>query len=103
MSHRKHTSPGKHARVFTEGEHDVFIDAGYHEQVWGTPATPDHELLGEYVGFDEITVTVSYVKHGVSGNPEFELAWLDGHKVTVLDDATAIRYLLDAGCAVVEP
>lgn len=80
-------------------EHPAHIDAGYHEQEWGPIPTPDHELIGTYEGTDGQIIHVSHVPKGVTGNPEFEIAWQAGHKVTVLDADTVLVYLLKAGAA----
>lgn len=106
MSHA-HTSLGKHPRVFKTGEHDIFINAGYHRQEWGPIPHAGSELLGTYETSSDGTVTVSLVD-GISGHAEYELAWDlkdDGThrgKVTVLDDATALQYLAMCGAATVE-
>lgn len=80
-------------------EHEVHTDAGYHEQEWGPVPTADHELIGTYEDADGSAVHVRHVERGVTGNPEFEIEWEGGHKVTVLDDSTAIRYLVQCGAA----
>lgn len=104
----EHTSPGDHPRVFRKGEHDIYIDAGYHDQEWGPHPHVESEILGTYITGEGGTITVRHIEQGVSGHPEFELTWDedgDEHrgKVTVLDEATALAYLVADGAATVEP
>lgn len=98
---------GKTTRV-ERNWHPEHIAAGYHVQDHGAHATPDSDLIGTYeTGFTRttvdgevpITVTVSFLQNGLTG-PEFLLEWSDGLKMQVLDDATAVRYLLDSGVTV---
>lgn len=101
-----HTSLGDHPRVFHEGEHDLYINAGYHTQEWGPLPHDAHELIGTYSTPDG-TITVRVID-GASGHPEFELTWNEngeehGGKVTVLDEATALAYLIPAGAVEVTP
>jgi hypothetical protein len=74
------------------------IAAGYHEQEWGT-ASPDSQLVGTYRAADGTTVMVGHLPVGTSGGPEFEIEWETGLRVTVIDEATALLYLIDAGAA----
>ncbi len=76
---------------------DHHIAAGYHEQDWGPPPTVDCELLGSYESATG-TMTVSLVQ-GESGVAELEIAWADGGKVTVLNEETALKYLILEGAA----
>lgn len=46
-----------------------------------------------------VTVTVSHLEAGPTGGPEFKLEWSDGFAVTVMDDATALQYLVACGAA----
>lgn len=75
----------------------LHVDAGYHEQEWGPVPTPDHELIGTYEGAGGVIIHVRHVVKGVTGNPEFEIEWQGGHRVTVVDDSTALRYLIEYG------
>lgn len=87
-------------RTFTDPNH---LAAGYDEQEWGPIPTAKHALIGDYEAADGTVVSVRYLEEGPSGNPELEIQFgEDGAKVTVLDEATAIQYLLDVGAASLE-
>lgn len=75
-------------------EHEA---AGYHLQEWGV-ATPDHEVVGHYEGGLE----VRFLPAGPTGEPEYEIEWPDGTKVTVIDDKVVTEYLIREGLATFE-
>lgn len=73
----------------------------YAKQQWGPVPTADHQLLGDYTTQAGEELSVRYLAEGPTGNPEFELQYggPDGYKITVLDEATALAYLVEAGAA----
>lgn len=103
MTRRPHTSQhvgadGKIVKIPRSFD-QIHLDANYHEQIWGQHSTDDHELHGTYQGRDGL-IEVRHVARGRTGGPEFELEWEDGMKVSVLDDVTALAYLISHGAAV---
>lgn len=80
------------------------LEAGYHLREWAAPAA-DSELIGTYscvINGQPTTVEVSWLAEGSTGGPELELDWKDFHTVTVLDEETAIAYLVMCGAITVE-
>lgn len=85
--------------------HDLHREAGYHLQKWGPVPTPNSELVGTYECVHHgvpMLVTVRHLPAGPTGAPELEIEWEDGMKVTVLDEATALEYLIRDQAATVE-
>lgn len=89
----------EHGRQWAEHH----VAGGYHEQDWGPPPSADCELIGTYQGARE-TIAVRLVD-GVTGVPELEIQWggEEGAKITVLNEETALLYLIRDGAIEVVP
>jgi hypothetical protein len=101
MSH-KHTSqhrgkdgkPVKVPRNFAP-EH---LAANYHLAEFSGHSTPDHELHGEYQGYDG-RIIVRHLEKGPTEGPEFEIEVENGPRITTLHEDAVIFHLAQFGAA----
>lgn len=80
--------PGDHPDRQWQPEH---LEAGYHLQRWRR-ARPDHDCLGLYT-FAGGVFRVAYLERGHTHAPEYEIRFLFGPTLTVLDHLVVADYV----------
>jgi hypothetical protein len=102
-----HVVGGKKVKVARKLQ-QAHVDAGYHDQEFGEPPAPDHDLVGEHAT-PAGTILVEYtegepefddegrlVGGSYTHGPEFRVTLPDGARVQVLCADTAKQYLANA-------